>query len=52
LKEWEVEYTDEFGTWWQALIAGDKTGRDDFYEFYVPRADLLYDDHLAEIGQA
>ena len=117
MKEWEVEYTDEFGAWWQTLseeeqvdmaaavelleargpqlpfpfssgirgsrhshmrdlrvqhhgrpyrvfyafdprrvaillIAGDKTGRDDFYDYYVPRADLLYDDHLGEIGQA
>ena len=28
------------------LIGGDKTGRDRWYEEYVPRADRLYDQHL------
>jgi hypothetical protein len=28
------------------LIAGDKTGNDRWYEFFVPRADDLYDEHL------
>ena len=28
------------------LIAGDKTGKDRWYEIFVPRADDLYDDHL------
>lgn len=111
---WEVEYTDEFGRWWQELlegqqdavaarvellmeygpnlpypyssdvrgsrhgvmrelrvqtggrpirvfyafdprrtsillIGGDKTGRDRFYEEYVPVADDLYDEHLDEL---
>ncbi len=111
---WEVEYTDEFGTWWGGLteaqqdrlaatvrllaghgpalgfpyssgikgskhehmrelrvqsagnplrvfyafdprrtaillIGGDKTGKDRFYEEYVPRADALYDAYLEEL---
>ena len=29
------------------LIGGDKTGDDDWYEKFVPRADRLYDEHLA-----
>ena len=113
---WEIEYTDEFGQWWQhlseaqqdavvarvellmdhgpnlpypyssgvknsrhtvmrelraqsagrplrvfyafdprrtsiLLIGGDKTGRDRFYEEYVPVADDLYDVHLDELRQ-
>lgn len=28
------------------LIGGDKTGRDRWYEAYVPVADRLYDEHL------
>jgi len=112
--EWIVEYTDEFGTWWDTLaeadhiaidahvrelerkgpnlpfpyssgitgsrhahlrelriqrggrpirifyafdprriaillIGGDKTGDRRFYERYVPTADRLYDEHLAEL---
>ena len=31
------------------LIGGDKTGDDRFYERYVPWADRLYDEHLAEL---
>ena len=31
------------------LIGGDKTGNDRFYEEYVPVADDLYDEHLAEL---
>jgi hypothetical protein len=111
---WSVEYTDEFGEWWDALseaeqvavdahvrelerrgpslpfpyssgiegsrhghmrelrvqrggrplrifyafdprrvaillIGGDKTGDRRFYERYVPIADKLYDEHLAEL---
>jgi len=111
---WEVEYTDEFGEWWDGLseaeqesvdasvrlleargphlgyphssgialsrhqhmrelrvqhkgrpyrvlyafdprrtaillIGGDKTGNDRWYQEYVPRADRLYDEHLAEL---
>jgi hypothetical protein len=113
-KEWTVEYTDEFGAWWDMLseadqiaidarvqelerrgpnlpfpyaggvegsrhdhmrelriqrggrplrifyafdprraailpIGGDKTGDDRFYETYIPIADRLYDEHLAEL---
>ncbi len=32
------------------LIAGDKTGRDDFYARLIPLADRLYDEHVAEIA--
>ena len=31
------------------LIGGDKTGKDRFYEEYVPVADHLYDEHLDEL---
>jgi len=31
------------------LIAGDKTGDKRFYDHFVPLADSLYDEHLAEI---
>lgn len=31
------------------LIGGDKTGNDRFYEQMIPRADDLYDDHLATL---
>lgn len=31
------------------LIGGDKTGRDRFYEEYVPVADNRYDAHLDEL---
>jgi hypothetical protein len=112
---WEVEYTDDFGTWWDVLtaaeqedvafvvrlleergpqlgypyrskiemskhvhmrelraqhqgrpyrvlyafdprraaillIGGDKTGNDRWYDEYVPLADRLYDEHLAELA--
>jgi hypothetical protein len=114
MPRWEVEYTDEFGAWWDRLteaeqesidasvrlleergphlphphssaigrskhphmrelriqhrgrpyrvlyafdprriaillIGGDKTGSDRWYEEYVPRADRLYDEHLATL---
>jgi hypothetical protein len=114
--EWLIEYTDEFGVWWDGLseaeqvvvvahvrlleqrgpnlpfpyssgiagsrhaqmrelrlqrsgrpfrifyafdprrvaillIGGDKTGDDRFYERYVPWADRLYDEHLAELKE-
>ncbi|MDR2188306.1 MAG: type II toxin-antitoxin system RelE/ParE family toxin [Azonexus sp.] len=31
------------------LIGGDKTGNDRWYAEYVPIADRLYDEHLAEL---
>lgn len=31
------------------LLAGDKTGDDDWYEKNVPVADHLYDQHLTEL---
>lgn len=32
------------------LIGGNKTGNDRWYEEYVPKADRLYDEHLAELA--
>ncbi len=113
---WEVEYTDEFGAWWEGLdegiqisidatvrlleakgpqlpfphssdvrgsrfgqmrelriqhkgepyrvlyafdprrmaillIGGNKGGNDRWYEEYVPKADKLYEDHLATLAK-
>ena len=113
---WDVEYTDEFGAWWDELsdnqreslaatvllleecgpmhgfphssgisgskhshlrelrtqheghplrtlyafdprrtaillIGGDKTGKDRWYDVFIPIADLLYDNHLAQLRQ-
>jgi hypothetical protein len=31
------------------LIGGDKTGNNRWYEIFVPLADRLYDEHLAEL---
>jgi hypothetical protein len=31
------------------LLGGDKTGDDRWYEAFVPLADRLYDEHLAEL---
>ena len=31
------------------LIGGDKTGNKRWYEIYVPLADRLYDEHLAQL---
>jgi hypothetical protein len=31
------------------LIGGEKTGDDRWYEIYVPMADRLYDEHLAQL---
>ena len=33
------------------LIGGDKTGIDNWYEIYVPKADTLLDVHLKEISE-
>ena len=33
------------------LIGGDKTGNDRWYAESVPRADRLYDEHLAALGK-
>lgn len=32
------------------LIGGNKKGDDDWYKVYVPIADKLYDEHLAELA--
>jgi len=31
------------------LIGGDKTGKDRWYEIFVPIADKLYDEHIAKL---
>ena len=59
---WEVEFTEEFGSWWETLtddqqddvahcveLLGDKTGDDRWYDKSVPVADRLYDQHLEEL---
>jgi len=33
------------------LIGGDKTGKDDFYDKMVPKADKIYDEYLKEIQE-
>jgi hypothetical protein len=33
------------------LLGGDKTGDERWYDRYIPRADDLYDRHLAELRQ-
>jgi hypothetical protein len=38
---WNVEYTDEFGEWWNN--GGNKKGDDNWYDKYIPLADKLYD---------
>jgi hypothetical protein len=42
---WEVEYTDQFGEWWDTLQAEEQEAIT-----VVPIADDLYDDHLREIS--
>lgn len=32
------------------LLGGDKTGKDRWYEEFIPVADRLYDEHLAELA--
>jgi hypothetical protein len=32
------------------ILGGDKTGKNDWYEWAVPQADKLYTQHLKEIG--
>jgi hypothetical protein len=33
------------------LIAGNKTGNDRFYEVFIPKAERLWEEYLAETGQ-
>jgi hypothetical protein len=33
------------------LIGGDKTGNDRWYDEYVPIADGIYDEHIAELKE-
>lgn len=58
---WPIEYTDEFGEWWETLnafdprrtaillIGGCKSGNDRWFEKYIPIADKLYSDHLQNL---
>ncbi|BAO84054.1 uncharacterized protein conserved in bacteria [Serpentinimonas maccroryi] len=62
---WDIEYTDEFGRWWNTLteaeqvslaasvqfllIGGDKTADERWYEVNIPVADRLYDERLDEL---
>jgi hypothetical protein len=53
---WEIEYTDEFGEWFDPrrtailLLGGDKSGQwSKWYKRQVPEADRLYDIYLAEL---
>jgi len=32
------------------LIGGDKTGKDRWYEMFVPLADKIYDRHIEQLG--
>lgn len=32
------------------ILGGDKTGRDDWYERFIPEAEKIYEKHLAQIG--
>jgi hypothetical protein len=31
------------------LLGGDKTGKDRWYEIFVPKADRLYDEHISSL---
>lgn len=33
------------------LVGGDKTGKPSWYEEFVPKADVIYTQHLKEIGK-
>jgi hypothetical protein len=41
---WEVEYTDEFGAWWEMLSEAEQRA-------VIPEADRLYDEHLEELRE-
>jgi hypothetical protein len=32
------------------ILGGDKTGKDDWYREFIPKAEFIYDRHLREIG--
>ena len=32
------------------ILGGDKTGKDDWYVEFIPKAEMIYDRHLTEIG--
>ena len=50
MARWEVEYTDEFGDWWNGLTEAEQESVDasvHLLEEHVPLADRLYDERLA-----
>lgn len=54
---WEVEYTDEFGQWWESLTEAEQVSvavsvqllEERWYEVNVPLADRLYDEHVGQL---
>ena len=51
---WEIEYTDEFGEWWDTLSEEEQkrvSFDDRFYDVMIPRADKIYDEYLKEIQE-
>ena len=56
--KWTVEYTDEFGQWWDTLdvaalllLGGNKSGDDGWYLRNIPIAEQLFSQHLKELEQ-
>ena len=45
---WEVEYTDDFGQWWQQLSEGQQDAVAARVELLM-EPDNLYDEHLEEL---
>jgi hypothetical protein len=44
---WEVEFTDQFGEWWDTLTVSEQQSID--AAEMIPLADRLFDEHLAEL---
>lgn len=51
-KPYRVLYAFDPGRVAVLLLGGVKTGRDRWYQTYVPEADRLYEEYLEETGQA
>ena len=56
--KWTVEYTDEFGYWWDTLdvaalllLGGNKSSDDSWYLRNIPIAEQLFSQHLKELEQ-
>jgi hypothetical protein len=54
---WDVEFTNQFETWWDTLGASEQQAIDaavrvleqqEFYTQIIPIADRLFDEHLAD----